>query len=167
MEEASTIPRHPNMGDYVSLNERTELSLPLRTGSLVVLHSHQLNPTPEPQAYIDNTNLNIYNEEGSNILHISFRRAENEIVFNTAPEGNNWEQEERVPLSGKLRRNDTYVIVWDQGDYYQVFIDGFNAKRFTKRYGGNGVAVSYEVNEYTQNPIFSHTIDVQPVDVLG
>ena len=155
------------MSAYVSLNERIGLSSPLTNDSLVILHSQELNPTPEPQAHIDNTNVNFYNEEGNNILHISFRRVEKQIVFNTAPEGNNWEREERVPLSGKLRRNDTYVIVWDQGDYYQVFIDGFNAKRFTKRYGGNGVAVSYEVNEYTQNPIFSHTIDVQPVDVLG
>ena len=155
------------MSAYVSLNERTRLGLPLTKGSLVVLHSHQLNTTPEPQAYIDNTNLNFYNEAGNNILHISFRRVEEEIVFNTAPDGVSWEQEERVPLPGKLRRNDTYVIVWDQGDSYQVLIDGFNVKHFNKRYGGNGVAVSYEVNEHTQKPIFSQTIDVQAVDILA
>ena len=152
---------------YVSLSQRTPLSSPLTKDSLVILHSQQLNPTPEPHAYIDNTNVNFYNEGGDNILHISFRRVEKQIVFNTAPEGNNWEQEERVDLPGVLLRNDTYVIVYDHGDRYQILIDGRTVHHFTKRYGGDGVEVGYDVNEYTQNPIFSHTLGVQPVEVLA
>lgn len=152
---------------YVSLNERTPLSSPLTNDSLVILHSQQLNLTPEPQAYIDNTNVNFYNEDGDNILHISFRRVEEEIVFNTAPEGSNWDQEERVALPGVLLRNDTYVVVYDHGDRYQILIDGRTVHHFTKRYGGDGVEVGYDVNEYTQNPIFSYTLDVQPVEALA
>ena len=155
------------MSAYVSLNERIGLSSPLTNDSLVILHSQELNPTPEPQAHIDNTNVNFYNEEGNNILHISFRRVEKQIVFNTAPDGVSWEREERVGLSDVLLRNDTFIVVYDHGDRYQILVDGRTVHHFNKRYGGEGVEVSYEVNKYTQNPIFSHTIDVQPVDVLG
>ena len=153
-------------GQYLGLNTRTQLSSPLTAGGLVILHSPQLFPTPEHDAYIDNTNVNFYNAGGNNILHISFRRAEQQIVFNTAPEGYNWEQEERVALP-ELRSNNTFIIVYDHGNRYQIIINGRTVHYFNKRYGGQGLEVSYEVNEYTKNSFFSDTLNVQPAHIFA
>ncbi|EYE94763.1 Galectin-3 [Aspergillus ruber CBS 135680] len=146
----------------VSLNARTSLDSPLKRDSLVLLHSRQLNLRPEPEVYIDNTNVNFYNDEGDNLLHISFRRVEKEIVFNSGPVGGDWGDEERVDLPGVFFRDDSYVIVYDHGDRYQILIDGRTVHYFTKRQGGEGTSVGYSVNDGTVSPIFSSTLGVVP-----
>ena len=171
MEGASAIPRHPNMSlkdeQYISLNSRTHLSLPLTKDSLVILHSQELNLRPEHQVRLDNTSINFYNEEGDNLLHISFRRVRNQIVFNSRLVSSDWGQEEKVALSGIFLRDDTYIVVYDHGDRYQILIDGRTVHYFTKRKRGDGIEVGYLINDGMKYPIFSHTLVVQPVEVLA
>ncbi|KAF8465081.1 concanavalin A-like lectin/glucanase domain-containing protein [Kalaharituber pfeilii] len=82
---------------------------------------------------MDCSNLNLLNHSDDIILHMSFSRQENTIVFNTRRNGK-WESEEREVLTGVASGGVTNVMVYDHGDRFQILIDGRTVHYFTKRY---------------------------------
>lgn len=111
--------------------------------------------TPDSTGGIDNTSLNLWDNQGDLLLHISFRRAEDAIVFNTDIVGSGWGREERVTLFGKIATPayKTAIIVFDFVDRYHILIDYRTVHSYKKRLFANVRSVSYRVN-VGQRPIF-------------
>lgn len=117
-----------------------------------------LNPSKTGTNTIDNTAVNLLNS-GDNLLHISIRRPENAIVFNTLPANGNWGTEERVTLQGKFVGPNTTITVYDHGDRYQILCDYHTVHYYTKRIKKNVTSVSYTINQ-GQTPPFSNPLAV-------
>ncbi|KAF8462400.1 concanavalin A-like lectin/glucanase domain-containing protein [Kalaharituber pfeilii] len=114
---------------------------------------------------MDCSSLNLLNHSGDILLHISFRRQENAIVFNTRRNGN-WESEERVVLTSVTSGRVTNVMVYDHGNRYQILIDGRTAHYFNKRYQEPAMQVHYWRNPPPGLPL-SDPIVVMQYQNLG
>ncbi|KAF8462358.1 concanavalin A-like lectin/glucanase domain-containing protein [Kalaharituber pfeilii] len=113
---------------------------------------------------MDCSNLNLLNHSDDILLHMSFRRQENTIVFNTRRNGK-WESEEREVLTGVASGGVTNVMVYDHGDRYQILIDGRTVHYFTKRYHEPATQVRYCKNP--QGLLLSDPIVVKQFQNLG
>ncbi|RYP44511.1 hypothetical protein DL768_009032 [Monosporascus sp. mg162] len=89
-------------------------------GSHIVFYSSSFNPYPDTQVYIDNTSVNVLSAEDDTLLHVSFRRAENQIVFNSMKTGDAWGNEERVSLQGVFNKTDVTIAIRLEANCYQV-----------------------------------------------
>ncbi|KAF9236897.1 hypothetical protein BU15DRAFT_49453 [Melanogaster broomeanus] len=98
------------------------LNADLTTDGIIIFRSASLDLTPVNNAGIDNASINLNDGNGNRLLHVSFRRAENAIVFNTST-NEGWGPEERVALGGKFFKPDITLMVYDHGDRFQILID--------------------------------------------
>ena len=109
-----------------------------------------------------NTAINLLNTSGQLILHISFRRDENVIVFNTHRRGR-WEVEERVGFQASFTSEDGHIqpspsiAICDHGDRFQVMINYHTIHYFMKRFLDNAAAISYQSENKS---LFSDNLDV-------
>ncbi|KAI9454510.1 hypothetical protein HD554DRAFT_2043017 [Boletus coccyginus] len=134
----------------------------ITTDGIIAFWPVSYDETPDLKHGIDNTNLNLRDNDGNVLLHISFRRAENAIVFNTKKVGVGWGQEERVPLDGKIATpaSNTAIMVFDFGNHYQILIDYRSVHSYNKRLAGKNVrSISYGVNP-GQTPVFGNRMQV-------
>jgi len=133
----------------------------ITTDGIIVFWPVSYDRTPDLKHGIDNTYLNLRDNNGNSLLHISFRRAENAIVFNTKKVELGWGQEERVPLDGKIATpaGKTPIMVFDFGNHYHILIDYRTVYSYNKRLPGNVRSVSYGANE-GQNPVFGKRMQV-------
>ncbi|KAG2063839.1 hypothetical protein BDR04DRAFT_1122996 [Suillus decipiens] len=117
--------------------------------------------TPDLTHGVDNTSLNLQDHDKNLLLHISFRRAENAIVFNTKKSGAGWGPEERVPLDGKISTpaSQTAIMIFDFETHYHILIDYRTVHSYKKRLPGNVRSVSYHVNP-GQKPVFGDRMQV-------
>ncbi|KAF9236893.1 galectin, partial [Melanogaster broomeanus] len=113
----------------------------------------------------DQTSVNLNDSDGNRVLHLSFRRSQNLIVFNHKKNGT-WGTEERVALGGKFFKPDTTVMVYDHGDRFQILIDYRTVHYFTKRITASVRSVSYFCNQ-GQTPVFSNTMQVIAYSSMG
>lgn len=110
----------------------------------------------------ENTDINLHNASGQVVLHISLRRDENVIVFNTYRD-NHWEVEERVGFEGNFTSEDGHIelspsiTICDHEDRFQVMINYRTIHYFKKRFLDNAAAVSYNSSH---KPLFSDILDV-------
>lgn len=125
-----------------------------------------LNPSKTGTNTIDNTAFNLLSPEEDFLLHISFRRAENAIVFNSRTVNGDWGAEERVTLKGRFVGPDNTVTVYDHGDRFQILIDFHTAHYYTKRIKKNTTSVSYTINPNQTSP-FSDPVAVQTYSSLA
>ncbi|KAI9458793.1 hypothetical protein HD554DRAFT_1691010 [Boletus coccyginus] len=133
----------------------------ITTDGIIAFWPVSYDETPDLNHGIDNTALNLRDKDGNLLLHISFRRAENAIVFNTNKVGVGWGQEERVPLDGKIATpaSNTAIMVFDFGNHYHILIDYRSVHSYNKRLAGNVRSVSYGVNP-GQIPVFGNRMQV-------
>jgi hypothetical protein len=135
----------------------------LKADSVVIIDSSSLNLTPAKTSGIDNTQ--IYLNEGKNgdgdiLLLLSIRRAENQIVFNSKID-NTWGKEIRISLERRFKGTTPSILIHDQDDGYEVFIDWKHALFFQKRAPGKvAQSVSYTVND-GQTPVWSSNLKVK------
>ncbi|KAG1877915.1 hypothetical protein DFJ58DRAFT_753215 [Suillus subalutaceus] len=133
----------------------------ITTDGIIAFWPVSYDETPDLKHGIDNTNLNLQDNNKNLLLHISFRRPENAIVFNTMQTRVGWGTEERVPLDGKISTpaSNTAIMVFDFGSHYHILIDYRTVHSYKKRLPGNVRSVSYHVN-LGQNPVFGKRMQV-------
>jgi tyrosinase len=135
----------------------------LKTDSVVIIDSTSLNLTPVKSSNIDNTQ--IYLSEGKKgdgdiLFLLSIRRAENQIVFNSKID-NSFGKEIRIALENRFRGTAPSILIHDQDDGYEVFIDWKHALFFPKRAPAKvAQSVSYTVNS-GQIPVWSSSLKVK------
>jgi hypothetical protein len=109
---------------------------------------------------IDNTSVNLLSAEGHELLHVSVRRAENQLCFNARMANSAWGKEERVPLYGVFQQTDTTISVRIDKDAYVVLIDGKIRHTFTKRIDKEVKGVIYRCDNTS---VFANPINVSVV----
>ncbi|KAH6886713.1 hypothetical protein BKA70DRAFT_1165193 [Coprinopsis sp. MPI-PUGE-AT-0042] len=104
----------------------------------------------------DNSNINLMNQQGDIILHISFRRAQNAIVFNDRKYNGAWGTEQRIPFKDVFADGvPAKIEILGRGDWEIVL--GEDGPRFTfpQRLPNNGLAaVAYKVKDGEGPPLF-------------
>ncbi|KAG2074672.1 hypothetical protein BDR04DRAFT_1092886 [Suillus decipiens] len=135
---------------------------------IIAFWTFSYDQTPDLKHGIDNTSLNLQDNKKNLLLHISFRRAENAIVFNTRKIGVGWGSEERVPLDGKILTPaiQTVIMIFDFDTHYHILIDYRTVHSYKKRLPGNVRSVSYHVNP-GQNPVFGNRMQVVTYSSMG
>ncbi|KAI5782024.1 galectin [Peziza echinospora] len=119
-----------------------------------------LNPTKTGTNTIDNSAVNLISSKNDTLLHISIRRTENAVVFNTKPNNAGWGTEERIVLKGTFTKgNNATITVYDHGDRYQILFDGKTVHYYKKRIEDNATQVSYTINKDVAQ-VFSRELGV-------
>ncbi|RJE24069.1 hypothetical protein PHISCL_03605 [Aspergillus sclerotialis] len=146
------------------VNTKLPLKKELNTDGVILIDSARLNMEKASGSDIDNTAFNLLDSSSSDVLfHFSVRRAEGQIVFNTTQNGQ-WGKEVRISLENRFRSSTPSIMVHDQGDGFEVFIDWMHAIWFEKRDKTKKVkSISYSVNK-DQSPVWSHELKVRVFD---
>jgi hypothetical protein len=135
----------------------------LNADGVVIIDSSGLNLTPWKGSGIDNTQLSLHEGkkgDGNTLFLISMRRAEKEIVFNTKID-DKFGKEVRVSLDNRFKGKTPSILIHDQGDGYEVFIDWRHVLFFEKRADGKTAqSISYSVNQ-GQTPVWSSDLKVK------
>ena len=83
-------------------------------------------------------------DASNNYVQFSIRPSEDSILFNHfIASKNQWGREERVPMKGIFKEPNPTIVIYDNGDRYQVMIDYITFAYFEKRIKEDGVAVAY------------------------
>jgi hypothetical protein len=141
----------------LALDDKVTFDRVFGAGSYIVCYSASFNPYPDTQVYIDNTNINILSADGDYLVHISFRRAEDQIVFNSHEAGSPWGDEEHVSLAGVFNKTDVTIAIRLEDTLYQVYVNDSIVHTYNKRIIKDAQAVSYEANS---EPVFTNPIGV-------
>lgn len=139
-------------------NLPSPLDRPFFVGKTLNFQSSSLNLEPDHKVHIDNSNVNLH--WGNNILlHISIRRAENRIIFDTQ-RGSAWDDRlEVIPLRGVFTGRRPTIGVVARANSYDIFFDGRRLHSYTKRIIADATAISYRTNP-NQSLVFSNPIEV-------
>lgn len=154
-------PKIPKGG--LAINKSLPFKEELKPDSVVILESTSLNLNPAKTSGIDNTQFYFTdgkNGDGNILFLLSVRRAEKQIVFNTLID-NSWGKEVRVSLDRRFLSDKPSILVHDQGDGYEVFIDWKHVLWFEKRAAGKVArSVKYTVND-GQASVWSPSLKVR------
>ncbi|KAF5536590.1 galectin [Fusarium napiforme] len=130
-------------------------------GTFITFYSETYKPVPDKNVDVDNTSLNIQSLDDDYLLHISFRRAENQIVFNSfpvTPETLEWGPEDRVSLQGVFSKTDARVSVRLEANHYKVYVDDSIIHTYKKRIIKDAQRISYRTNSES---VFTNPITVE------
>ncbi|KAK2803509.1 hypothetical protein FQN50_006944 [Emmonsiellopsis sp. PD_5] len=114
----------------LGLGQHIPIARDLEQNNVIVISSTSIN-TAVPKG-TDHTNFSFYSLWGDALLHISLRRVEGQIVFNTCI-GGGWGGEERISLQSSFKQPSPTIFVQDQGDSFGIYIDGAQVQSFGKR----------------------------------
>lgn len=168
LKQPVTAPPPPPKTDSHKANlgvgKTLQFKKPLTPDCVVIIDSSSINLTPAKGEGIDNTQFYFTanaDGKGDVLFLLSIRRAENAIVFNTLI-GGSWGKEERVSLDKRFRTDKPSILVHDQGDGYEIFIDYRHVYWFEKRNKDNqsAKAIAYTVNK-GQSPVWSKGLNVK------
>jgi len=115
------------------------------------LFATRRNPT---SADVDHTDISLYNSIDELILHLSIRRQQGVIVFNSRASRtlhHGWGPEEVVKLEGyiaDISRSDR-ILVYDLGDRFQIIFGLTTIHYFVKRFS-NGIPVKISYSATVQ-----------------
>lgn len=128
---------------FLDLGKTVDLDDEFKTGETAIFQSSSLDLTPPSGGPAsEGTIINIWHDKDI-LLHISIRRKEGVIVFNSRRAGADWDKEERIPLAGALHGPHTTIIVYDHGDQFQILTDYHTLHTIQKRIYENGKSFSY------------------------
>jgi hypothetical protein len=130
----------------------------LEVGSSLTFYLKTVNLLPDSQVSLDNTHVSILSAKRDRVLHISLRRAENEICFNAREAEGEWGAEEHLPLSDLFWRTDATIRVHVDKSVFSVSIDGAIVYLFTKRINMDVKGVLYNCK--------STSAFVDPIDLI-
>ncbi|CAG7929405.1 unnamed protein product [Penicillium olsonii] len=107
----------------------------LKADSVILLESSSVGLST-PDSKIDMTQISIKDANDDTIFHISIRRGQGEIIFNSKLDGS-WGEEERIPIGSRFENEEgATILIHDQGNGYEVSIDWVHALWFAKRADG-------------------------------
>ncbi|KAI9934409.1 hypothetical protein MW887_000023 [Aspergillus wentii] len=128
--------------------------------SVVLIDSSKVDLNKIKTDTVDNTQFYFSDADQNIVFLMSVRRAEGEIIFNTLL-NNQWGKEERVSLNNRFRSAKPTILVHDQGDGYEIFIDWIHVTWFQKRAKDKKAkTITYSVNK-GQNPVWSKDLTVK------
>jgi hypothetical protein len=147
----------------LKLNSFLPFKEPLGPDAVVIIESSSLDMTPAKTSGIDNTQvafLDSTEKDGNILFLLSFRRSENQIVLNTRLD-KAWGKEVRVSLEDRFKGTTPSILIHDQGDGYEIFIDWRHLAWFEKRDKEKvAKSVSYGINE-GQSPMLAPQLKVR------
>ncbi|EDR07500.1 galectin [Laccaria bicolor S238N-H82] len=137
--------------------ETIRLEAPLKAGGVLIFQSSGLNmDSCRSRKGGVRVWINIL-DASNNYVHFSIRPNENSILFNHFS-NNQWGREERMPMKGLFfKEPNPTIVIYDNGDRYQVMVDYVTVAYFEKRIKEAGVAVSYDMDIDQVSP-FSNTL---------
>lgn len=91
----------------------------------------------------ENTSLNLFNDAGDYLLHISLRQGEHQIVLNSRHANGQWGSEERIHLRDTYVASNFSISIRDHGDGYELQFSHQPATYYKKRIPGDISSVSY------------------------
>ncbi|CAA7264388.1 unnamed protein product [Cyclocybe aegerita] len=146
----------------VGTNSTAKLIAPITNDGIVIFRSAGLNTNQNPGSgmKVNNTSLNLLNNDGAYLLHIGFRLVPNTIVFNSRKPDGTWLQEKSVSAAVDHftgPNGNTSVTVFDHGDKYQVLLNGKTVIHYAKQISGPASTLLYKVDE-GESPLFSSMV---------
>lgn len=133
-----------------------KLKEPLTSGQSVIIVSTRYDSNPDPQSNTDLTSVNLIS--GNDVpFHISIRRKENRIVFDTR-RGETWDRNYQViDLKGVFSGSGAIIKIASNDKSYDVSFDNSSTiHTFPKRIDADATKVSYEANN--ESLVFSDPI---------
>ncbi|GAW15295.1 hypothetical protein ANO14919_047040 [Xylariales sp. No.14919] len=132
----------------------------IEPGGIVAFYSATCNTEPSNGV----SAINLVDNSGNILLHISLRPQEDVIVFNSQAKGGNWGSEERQNLRETLILPSFNIKICDHGDQYQILFSYQTIHYYKKRINGIVSSVAYNVQ---QDPsIFADVLVVASYDSL-
>lgn len=114
------------------LHETLSFPRQLKPDSVILVESASVNLVA-PTVDIDMTQISITDDQDDTLLHLSIRRRQDEIIFNSKIDGS-WGAEEIIDLGNRFRVDEgATILIHDQGEGYEVWIDWVHAIWFAKR----------------------------------
>jgi hypothetical protein len=102
--------------------------------SVIIVKSPMVDLTLPSARGSDMTQLSITNMDGDVVFHISIRRTQGVIIFNTKPASGQWGPEVKVSLERRFKEKDeATILIHDEGEGYEIFIDWTHVHWFEKR----------------------------------
>lgn len=152
---------------HLNTGHPTPLNRPFISGSIIYFLSNSYNGVPDSKVSHDNSSVNLINGDDV-LLHISIRRKENRIIFNTYRNGA-WDQNyQQIGLQSVLSGPGATIKVAATNDAYHISFDENprnrgNVHTYKKRINANATAVDYWANA-GQTRVFSNPLIVQVYD---
>lgn len=108
------------------------------------------------------TQISIKDAVGNIIFHVSIRRGQGQIIFNAKIKGS-WGEEERIKLDRRFRLNEgATIMIHDQGEGYEVWIDWVHAIWFSKRIkDAVPKSISYGLGDDNGTAVLADDIEVR------
>lgn len=134
----------------------------LKPDSVILLESDSVDLS-NPAVGVDMTQISITDADENTIFHISIRRGQGQIIFNAKVKGS-WGEEERIQLDNRFRSGEegATILIHDQGDGYEVWIDWVHALWFAKRVkDAVPKAISYGLADENGTAVLSDDIEVR------
>jgi hypothetical protein len=134
----------------------------LEKDNVIAISSSNLNKDI-PSVGGDQTGLSLFDSPsgGNVVFHMSLRRTERQIVFNTCL-GGAWGTEQRTSLDNRFEQSAPQILIHDQGDGFGVFIDQDRVFWFEKRAKDAKVkSISYFIRMPIQRSMLSDELGVK------
>ncbi|KAJ5407672.1 hypothetical protein N7509_001555 [Penicillium cosmopolitanum] len=155
-------PRPVRLKANLPLHSNLEFQKQLKPDSVILLESDYVDLS-KPAVGVDMTQISITDDAGNTVFHISIRRGQGQIIFNAKVKGS-WGEEERINLDHRFRASEegATILIHDQGDGYEVWIDWVHALWFAKRVK-NAVpkAISYGLADENGTAVLADDIEVR------
>ncbi|KAJ5253116.1 hypothetical protein N7489_003526 [Penicillium chrysogenum] len=127
------LPRRPRAN--LPLHGSLQFQQTLKADSVILIESSSVDPV-KPDDGVDMTQISIMDGKNDIIFHISIRRAQGQIIFNSKL-GGSWGEEERIDIARRFHSEDgATILIHDQGEGFEVSIDWVHAIWFAKRAQG-------------------------------
>jgi hypothetical protein len=116
----------------------------------------------KPDDGIDMTQISIIDAKNDIIFHISIRRGQGQIIFNSKL-GGSWGEEERVDMARRFDNEDgATILIHDQGEGFGVSIDWVHAIWFAKRaQGTTPKSIQYDLWNKVGTSALSEDLEVR------
>lgn len=108
------------------------------------------------------TQISITDANNDIILHISIRRVQGQIIFNSKI-GGSWGEEERIEIDRRFENEEgATILIHDQGEGFEVSLDWIHAIWFDKRVkGSTPQTIWYDLGDKEGTSIFSEDLEVR------
>ncbi|KAJ5346417.1 hypothetical protein N7541_008899 [Penicillium brevicompactum] len=133
----------------------------LKTDSVILLEASSVDLVASDTP-VDMTWVSITDDLNDVILHFSIRRGESQIIFNSKLDGS-WGEEERITLGHRFSNEEgATILIHDQGEGFEVWIDWVHAIWFAKRAKGRTPeAIRYGLGDKQGTSILSDELEVR------
>ncbi|KAJ5784169.1 uncharacterized protein N7518_009846 [Penicillium psychrosexuale] len=151
-------PKRPRAN--LPLHSSLKFQQTLKADSVILLESSSVDLVQSNG--IDMTQISIMDAENDIIFHLSIRRAQDEIIFNSKL-GGSWGEEERVDIDDRFESEDgATILIHDQGEGFEVSINWVHAIWFGKRAKGRTPqSISYDLGDKEGTSALSEYLEVR------